>query len=133
MLADLVVVIHLVYFVFVVGGFFYIVFGARKQWPSIRNPWFRTSHLAAVFIVLVEDTFGWNCPLNVAETSLRASTPDPPGPVGGFLDFLLHQTLTERTLDAIYWTLGGALLLLFIIVKPDFHIRRRTVSPGRPA
>lgn len=126
MLADLVVVIHLAYFVFVVGGFFYIVLGARKQWPWVRNPWFRTSHLAAVFIVLAEDRFGWNCPLNVAEDSLRSVTPEPPGRIGEFLDFLLHHTLTERSLDITYWTLGAALVLLFIVVRPKFRTRAPT-------
>ncbi len=77
MLADLVVAIHLAYFAFIVGGFLYIVIGAGKNWPWVRNPWFRTSHLAAVFIGLAEDTFGWSCPLNVAEESLRSAAPEP--------------------------------------------------------
>lgn len=124
MLADLVVIIHLAYFVFVVGGFIFTVFGAAKQWPGVRNPWFRISHLSAVLIVLIEDVSGRNCPLNVAETSLRTSVAEVPGSVGDFLEFLLHHTLTERTLDVIYWTLGVALIVLFIIVRPTFRVGR---------
>ena len=124
-LADLVVVVHLAYFVFVVGGFVCIVLGAWRGWPWIRNPWFRTAHLAAVFIVLAENLFAWNCPLNVAETSLRAASPEAPDAAGGFLDFLLHHTLTERALEIIYWTIGVALVVLFVVVRPTFRSLKR--------
>jgi hypothetical protein len=71
-LANIVTVVHLAYFVFVVGGFVGIVVGARRQWGWTLNPWFRIVHLLSVFVVLAENVSGLNCPLNVLETTLRA-------------------------------------------------------------
>jgi hypothetical protein len=71
-LTDIVVVLHLGYFVFVVGGFLCIVIGTAKSWRWISNPWFRFVHLLAVFFVLAEDVGHFKCPLNVLESKLRS-------------------------------------------------------------
>jgi Protein of Unknown function (DUF2784) len=129
-LASIVVLIHLAYFVFVVYGFVAIVIGAKLRWKWIRNPWFRIAHVLSVFIVLAEDAFGLNCPLNVAEASLRSPETDAVGSSGGtgnVLDLLLHHTLSERALDALYWTLGPTFILLLFIVRPNW----RSSSSGR--
>ena len=125
-LANAVTIVHLAYFVFVVGGFFAIVIGAPLRWKWVSNPWFRIAHLLAVFIVLVEDVFAVNCPLNVLEADLRSSDTQPVEASEGFgylLDQLLHHTLSEQVLDVVYWTLGVALVLLLVFVRP--HFRRR--------
>jgi hypothetical protein len=119
-LANLVTLFHLAYFVFVVGGFIAIL-ARRSRW--VFNPWFRIVHLVSVFVVLAEDVMGFNCPLNVIESSLR--TPETGGAeassgVGYVLDQLLHHTISERVLDAMYWTLGAASVLLLFLVPPRF-------------
>jgi len=116
-LASIVVLIHLAYFVFVIYGFVAIVIGPKLRWAWIRNPWFRIAHVFSVFIVLAEDAFGLNCPLNVAEASLRS----PEADAGNVLDLLLHHTLSERALDVLYWTLGPTLILLLFIVRPNWR------------
>jgi hypothetical protein len=125
-LVNLVIVVHLAYFVFVVGGFFCILIGARLGWKWIRNPWFRIAHLLSVFIVLVEDRLAVNCPLNVLESSLRSpggeAAQAPAEPIS-VLDQLLHHTISERVLDALYWTLGPLLVLLLFLVRPKFRAR----------
>ncbi|MCU1334776.1 MAG: hypothetical protein JWO19_357 [Bryobacterales bacterium] len=123
-LANLVIILHLAYFVFVVGGFLGIVIGAALGWRWVRNPWFRIAHLLSVLIVLLEDVFDVNCPLNVLETSLRSpgtEAVEASGGMGDLLDQLLHHTLSERVLDGLYWTLGPLLVLLFVFVRPDFR------------
>ena len=53
--ANIVTIVHLAYFVFVVGGFIMIV-ERRSKW--VLNPWFRIAHLLSVWIVLAEDVIG---------------------------------------------------------------------------
>src|SRR6185312_4305477 len=110
--ANLVTIVHLAYFVFVVGGFIAIV-ARRSSW--VFNPWFRILHLLSVFVVLAEDLIGFNCPLNILESSLRSPETGVAEASSGFgyvLDQLLHHTISERTLDVMYWTLGAASVLL---------------------
>jgi hypothetical protein len=133
-LANTVVIVHLAYFVFVVGGFLGIVIGARRRWRWISNPWFRIVHILSVFMVLVEDVWGVNCPLNTLEGTLRSpatsatTAREASSGMGYLLDQLLHHTLSERMLDGIYWTLGLVLLLLLYFVPPQFRKNRRPAS-----
>ena len=120
-IANLVAATHIGYFVFVVGGFAAILFGAVHRWKWIRNPWFRVIHLAAVYIVILEDTFNIQCPLNTMEWQLRATSnaaAEPPSAAGRFLDYLLFQTISGRVLDIIYWSLAIVLVVLLFLVKP---------------
>src|ERR1700730_295837 len=115
-LANLVTLFHLAYFVFVVGGFIAIL-ARRSRW--VFNPWFRIVHLLSVFVVLAEDVIGFNCPLNIMESSLRSPETAGAEASSGFgyvLDQLLHHTISERVLDAMYWTLGAASILLLFLV-----------------
>jgi Protein of Unknown function (DUF2784) len=129
-LANFVTLVHLAYFVFVVGGFLSIIVGAaRRSGRWIFNPWFRIVHLLSVWVVLVEDVIGVNCPLNALESTLRSprtKVAEASSGVGYLLDQLLHHTISERVLEGMYWTIGLALLLLLFFVPPHF----RTVSPG---
>ena len=124
LLANAVTVVHLAYFVFVVGGFLSIVVGAaRRSGRWIFNPWFRIVHLLSVLVVLAEDVSGLNCPLNVLESTLRSSATnaaEASSGLGYLLDQLLHHTISPRVLDGLYWTLGLALLLLFFFVPPHY-------------
>ena len=123
-LANVVTVAHLAFFVFVVGGFLSIVVGAaRRSGRWVFNPWFRIVHLLSVLVVLAEDVSGLNCPLNVLESTLRSSATnaaEASSGMGYLLDQLLHHTISPRVLDGLYWTLGLALLLLFFFVPPHY-------------
>jgi hypothetical protein len=133
-LTNLVVTLHLAYFVFVTGGVLAILIGAKLRWHWVLNPWFRIAHLLSIFIVLAEDSFGVNCPLNVAEASLRSTEPKSVGASGGIgqvLDQLLHHTLSEKVLDELYWTLASLSILLLIVVRPRFA--RHAIGPSTPS
>jgi hypothetical protein len=119
-LANIVTIVHLAYFVFVVGGFIAIV-GRRSKW--FLNPWFRIAHVLSIWIVLAEDAIGVNCPLNVAESSLRspgAPNAEASSGFGYVLDQLLHHTISESALDIMYWTLGLASILLLFLLPPHY-------------
>jgi hypothetical protein len=118
-LTDLVVMLHLGYFLFVVGGFLCIVIGAAKSWRWISNPWFRFVHLLAVLFVLAEDVGHFNCPLNVLESKLRSPLRDyeeRSSAISHLLYQLLHRTIPGWALARMYWMLGLALLVLFFLV-----------------
>ncbi len=119
-LANFVTIFHLAYFVFVVGGFTAIL-ARQSRW--VFNLWFRMVHLLSIWFVLAEDVIGFNCPLNVMESSLRAPETGGTEASAGFgylLDQLLHHTISARVLDAMYWTLGVASALLLVLVPPRF-------------
>jgi Protein of Unknown function (DUF2784) len=124
-LANLVAILHLAYFAFVVLGFSGIVIGSFRHWKWVRNSWFRILHLLAIYIVLAEDVIGLVCPLNVAESGLRKSALAPESGGGRLLDRLLYHTIHGRPLDAIYWSLGIASLALLLLVPPNFLRRPR--------
>ena len=70
-LADAVLVVHLMFVAFVVGGLAFIWIGAMCGWQVIRNFFFRVLHLAAILFVCAEALIGVACPLTVWEDELR--------------------------------------------------------------
>jgi hypothetical protein len=121
--ADLIAAAHISYFLFVVGGCAAITIGAAKHWNWIRNPWFRLSHLAAVYIVVFENTFNIPCPLNTAEGQLRSSSSpaiEASSGIGGLLDQLLFHTIPGSVLTWIYYCLAVLLVIALIAVPLRF-------------
>ena len=81
-LADLVLLIHFAFIVFViVGGFF------ANRWP-----WLPRVHLPAIAWAVVLEFLGWICPLTPLENSLRQASGEA-GYVGGFLEHYLVQVV----------------------------------------
>jgi len=70
-LADLVLVAHAAYVVFVVGGQVLIVIGWIRGWEWTRGRMFRLLHLVAIGLVMLEAWLGINCPLTMLENFLR--------------------------------------------------------------
>jgi hypothetical protein len=70
-LADLVLVIHAVYVLFVVGGQVLIIIGWIRDWEWTRSRVFRLLHLVAIGLVMLEAWLGIRCPLTVLENFLR--------------------------------------------------------------
>ena len=125
-LANLLAVVHIAYFLFIVLGTLAILVGPRFGWTWIRNLPFRLLHLAAVYVVLVEEVFGIACPLSVMQWDLRSASGGPVEAtegLGGILDGLLFRTIPGWALDVLYWSTGLGLLLLLYLVPP---IWRRT-------
>ncbi|HSD96403.1 MAG TPA: DUF2784 domain-containing protein [Sulfuricaulis sp.] len=70
-LADLVLVAHAAYVLFVIGGQTLIVVGWIRGWEWTRYRVFRLLHLAAIGLVMLEAWLGINCPLTTLENFLR--------------------------------------------------------------
>lgn len=88
MLADLVLLVHAAFVLFVVGGLLatWIGWALGSRWA--RNPWFRGAHLAAIGFVVVESLLGYVCPLTLWEDALRGT-----GDERGFIQRWVHAWL----------------------------------------
>lgn len=71
LLADVVLVVHTLFVLFVVAGFALIWIGHWRGWAWIRNARFRALHLAAITFVAIESLIGLSCPLTMWEDALR--------------------------------------------------------------
>ena len=58
-LADMVLILHVAFVAFVVGGLLLILTGGFRGWGWVRNPWFRAAHLAGIAVVVLQAWF-WN-------------------------------------------------------------------------
>jgi len=71
--ADLILIVHLAFVLFIVGGLAAIWIGAACGWSWVRNFWFRIAHLAAIVFVAAESLVGIWCPLTIWEDALRGT------------------------------------------------------------
>ncbi len=116
-LADVVLVLHLGFVLFVVAGAFLIL-----RWP--RMVWI---HLpAALWGVLVEWS-GWVCPLTPLESWLRAQG-GAAGYAGGFVEHYLVPVLYPASLTRSVQLLLGATVLVVNLVAYALIFARTTAS-----
>ena len=130
-LANVVAALHLGYALFVILGTAAILVGPALGWRWVRNLPFRLLHLAAVYIVLIEEVFHIQCPLNVLQWGLRTASGGPveaTDGIGGILDGLLYRTIPGWALDVLYWSLGVGLLLLLYLVPPRWRTESASVT-----
>lgn len=119
LLADLVLVLHVLFVGFVVLGLALIALGGWRGWAWVRNRRFRQLHLAAIGFVVLETWIGRICPLTELETFLRK------GEGGGYESgFVAHWLSRLLYVDAPPWafllayTLFGATVVWAWFVVP---------------
>jgi hypothetical protein len=128
-LADLVVLIHLLYVGFVVLGVVLISAGGILGWRWVRNLWFRLLHLVAIAAVCVEALTEITCPLSTLENSLRqkaGQTTYPGSFLGHWAHALIFYDFPAQVFIACYLAFGAVVIALLLLVPPDFS------SPKRP-
>ncbi|QOJ22232.1 MAG: DUF2784 domain-containing protein [Gammaproteobacteria bacterium] len=122
-LADIVLMIHFLYVLFVVGSLPVIWLGAWLKRGFVRNPWFRYLHLAAILFVVVESLMGVVCPLTVWENALRQAAAE-----GGFIQHWLHRMLfydvPESVLTVVYVLFAALVAMTFKWIPPARGNRR---------
>ena len=107
-LADLILLFHFAFVMFVTGGLLCIWTGAALGWRWVRNFKFRVAHLAAITFVALEALFGMVCPLTAWEDALRATRDDT-----GFIARWLHRVLFY---DFPAWAFTVAYVLFALLV-----------------
>ena len=121
LLADLVVLAHFAYVLFVVFGLVVILIGlaGRRSWA--RNFWFRSVHLGMILIVVLESIFGIACPLTTLESRFRRLGGQQPQATD-FVERWLHAIMFFRAPPWVFATLyvafGAAVLSTFLLAPP---------------
>jgi hypothetical protein len=127
-LADVVLVLHFAFVLFVVGGLALILVGAVAGWRWIRNRAFRYAHLAAIVFVAAEALVGVACPLTVWEYLLRSGSPDGPSFVGRWVSRLLYYDFPEWVFTTAYVLFAIAVAVTLWRVPPETRSRKELSS-----
>lgn len=117
-LADVILVIHFLYVLFVVGSLPLIWVGAYFNWSFVRNPRFRYLHLAAILFVVAESLAGVVCPLTTLENTLRQIESD-----SSFVQYWVHKIifyrLPESVFTMVYITFAALIAATFKWIPPE--------------
>ena len=100
-LADVVLITHFLYVLFVVGGLLLILIGGFMKWQWVKFFWFRIIHLASIAFVAIISLFGIPCPLTILEGNLRISS----GTAfhnQSFIQYWLHKILFYEGPEEIF-------------------------------
>ncbi len=121
LLADVILVVHAAYVLFVVGGQLLILIGWIAAWTWTRHFIFRIAHLAAIGFVIIEVWTGLACPLTVLENALRERADQSVYEIsfiGYWLQRLLFYDAPGWVFTLMYTAFGALVLLTFIAYPP---------------
>lgn len=107
-LADAILILHVAFVVFVVGGLLLIILGNLRRWVWVNSTGFRIAHLLAIGYVVAQAWLGAVCPLTRLEMWLRRRAGES-GYSGSFIEYWLQRLLY---FDAPPW--------VFIVVYTGF-------------
>lgn len=136
-LADLVVVVHFGWIVFVLWGFVltfcgsvsvYLFHAEKDRWKRFFDRWiFRTIHLAGIVYVGILTLFGHLCPLTILENTLRGQY-DPELTYPG--SFVVHyiQRLVYPEANFLLFVIPTMIIAIFcilmFIIRPPAKIKQ---------
>jgi len=126
--ADLLLLFHFAYVLFVVLGLVVIWMGFFLGWSFVRNVWFRLAHLLAIGYVVAESLLGIICPLTLWENELRLWAGSDGLYQNSFIQYWVHRVMfydaSEITFTIIYVLFFSLVLLSFWFVPPWWSRRR---------
>lgn len=120
-IADALLLLHASVVVFIVVGLVVIYAGRTLAWFWVRNPWFRSLHVAAIGIVTLQSWAGVICPLTSWEMSLRYQAGDTVYSgsfIAHWLEFLLYYQAPIWVFTVVYTALGALVIASWFIVRP---------------
>ncbi len=132
LLADAVLVFHFGVVLFVVGGLVVVVAGNWLHWRWANQLWFRSAHLAAIAVVVLQVWLGQFCPLTTLESWLRVQA----GAAAYEKSFIEHWLQRLIYYEAPVWvfTVGySAFAVLVLFVWWRFPPRRGPSELPAPA
>ena len=129
--ADLTVILHMGYALFIVLGQLVILAGIVLRWSWIRNRTFRCVHLAAILIVVAESLLGITCPLTTLEKWLRlqAGQASYRGDfIANFVHDLLFVEFQPWVLTVAYVTFGALVASTFWLAPPQRAVAQQSAG-----
>lgn len=121
-IADAILFTHVLFVAFVIMGLLLLFPGKLLSWSWVRNPWFRTTHLIGICVVVLQSWLGIICPLTTWEMALRAKAGDAVY-AGSFISHWLEAILYYQAPGWVFvvcYTLFGLL-----VVASWFWVRPR--------
>lgn len=118
-LADVVLLLHASFVVFIVVALLLTIVGGYRQWLWVRNWWFRIVHLAGIAVVVAQSWAGLFCPLTTLEMWLRGQA----GGVqyeGSFIQYWVERLLYYEAPAWVFVVTYTAFGLLVIITWVRF-------------
>ena len=126
LLADVILILHVLFVAFVVLGLFVVYVGSLLNWQWVRNRAFRIVHLCAIGYVVIQAWLGVVCPLTTWEMRLRAEV-GAATYSGSFIQYWLHSllyfTLPEWVFVVVYTLFGSLALASWFVVRPNARFR----------
>jgi hypothetical protein len=127
LVADAILVTHVLFVAFVVLGLILIFVGKFLSWRWVRNPWFRIAHLLGIGVVVLQAWFGVICPLTIWEMDLRSKTGETIYE-GSFITHWLNELLYYQAPSWVfvvsYTVFGGLVLASWFLVRPRAFSKR---------
>ena len=120
-LADAVLLLHTLFVVFVITGLILVIVGGIAGWRWIRNPWFRSAHLAAIAIVVLQAWMGVWCPLTILEMMLRQRAGDvvySGSFIAYWLNSLLYYEAPLWVFTLVYTIFGTLVAVAWLWIRP---------------
>jgi hypothetical protein len=121
LLADAVLLLHVLFVAFVVLGLLLVLIGAWRHWCWVRNPWFRITHLAAIVFVVGQTWLDMTCPLTTLELAFRAHAGAQTYAgsfIGHWLQVLLYYQAPYWVFPVIYSAFALAVVWSWVSVPP---------------
>ena len=130
LVADAILVTHVLFVAFVVLGLVLIFLGKFLSWLWVRNPWFRVTHLLGIGVVVLQSWFGVICPLTIWEMDLRSKAKETiyeDSFMTHWLSELLYYHAPPWVFVVCYTAFGGLVLASWFLVRPRaFSMRCQT-------
>lgn len=120
--ADVILIVHLAFILFVLGGQFLVVAGYFRKWRWVRNLAFRVCHILAIGIVMALAWADRLCPLTVWESSLRGAAGEQPYPesfVAYWVGRVVYYDAPQWVFIVAYSIFGLLVILTWIWVRPE--------------
>ena len=133
--ADLTLIAHTAFIVFVVGGQGLILAGWMLRWRWPRNLPFRLAHTGAIALVVLESWLGIMCPLTWLEFRLRGAAGSPvvaDSFVGYWLQRLIFYDAPSWVFTVIYTSFAAVVAATLVFYPPKRHPARRNFTRRSP-
>ncbi|PCJ47618.1 MAG: hypothetical protein COA74_10800 [Gammaproteobacteria bacterium] len=121
-LADIVLILHTLFVVFIITILLLTVIGGYRQWKWIRNWWLRVCHLIGIVFVVIQSWAGLVCPLTTLEAWLRSHNGGAQYE-GSFIQYWLERFLyfsaSEWIFIVVYTVFGLLVILTWVRFPPQ--------------
>ena len=132
-LADLTLICHVAFVIFVVLTVPLIFIGNYLNWHWVKIKWLRIAHLLGIVIVALQAWLGIECPLTILERYLRESAGEVTY-AGSFIEYWLQQLLYWQAPSWVFvlvYTVFALVVVSTWFLVPPTKVPRTTASPNK--